>query len=345
MASGKRKLLFLISSIIVIVSAIAITFFQSPNPPQSNPVPEGCGQLKIYIINVSQADSILIITPQNKTILIDAGSRMKPNSATNAVAFLQLMNITRIDYLIASHYHEDHIGGMPQIFSNFEVGKVYDNGNCGNYSSGVQRDFQLYASRYEFIHVSQDTSLQIDSCFSESKLIAPYASPGKCFNSRSDSSNENENSILLHIIYGNTSFLFTGDCEEKCEEELVASGESIHSDFLKVSHHGSATASSPQFLSAVSASTYAISTDMVRSVTDTYFHPRQILLGNIYARGADAGSLFRTDLNGNIAIVSDGTSIRASSDAPTLLCDLFSGYSSSNVSSYHPIPALTGTCN
>ncbi|MFA5411738.1 MAG: MBL fold metallo-hydrolase [Candidatus Micrarchaeia archaeon] len=344
MASGKRNLLFLISSIIVIVSAIAITFFQSPSP-QSNPVPEGCGQLKIYIINVSQADSILIKTPQNKTILIDAGSRMKPNSSTNAVAFLRTLNISRIDYLIASHYHEDHIGGMPAIFNSFEIGKVYDNGNCGNYSSGVQRDFQLYASRNEFIHIAQDTSLQIDSCLAESKIIAPYAAPGKCFNSRSDSSNENENSILLRIVYGNTSFLFTGDCEENCEEELIQKGENIHSDFLKVGHHGSATSSSVPFLSAVSASIYAISTDKFRSVTDGYFHPRQIPLGNIYARGINQDNFFRTDLNGNIEIISDGTAITASSDAPAPLCELFSGYSSANVSSYAPIPALAGRCN
>jgi competence protein ComEC len=343
---GGKSLLFLVSAVmIMVISAIGIGLLQNQNSTlQSNPVPEGCGLLRIYVINVSQADSILIITPQNKTILIDAGSKMKPNSSSNAVAFLRQMNISRIDHLIASHYHEDHIGGMPAIFNAFEIGKVYDNGNCGNYSSGVQRDFQLYASRSEFIHVSQDTPLQIDSCLSESKLITPYSLPGKCFNSRSDSSNENDNSVLLRIVYGNTSFLFTGDCEEKCEEELLGKGENIHSDFLKVGHHGSATSSSPQFLSAVNAQYYAISTDNVRSITDRYFHPRQAPLGNIYARGADANSLFRTDLNGNIAIVSDGKAISASADAFSPLCELFSGYSSSNVSSYAPIPALAGRC-
>lgn len=303
-------------------------------------VTEGCGPLRIYMINVSQADSILIITPQNKTILMDAGSKTRPNSATNAISFLNSMNITRIDHLIATHYHEDHMGGMPLIFSNFEVGKVYDNGNCGNYSSGVQRDFQIYAFSHDFIHVQQDTNLGIDSCLAESRIIAPYAQPGRCF-----ASNENDNSLILRIVYGNTSFLFTGDCEERCEEELLEKGENIRADFLKVGHHGSATSSSPEFLSAVSASLYAISTDKDRSATDGYFHPRQTSLSSIYSRGADTSTLFRTDLNGNMEIISDGNSISVHPSAQSTLCALFSGYSSSNVSSYGPIPAISSRCN
>lgn len=325
---------------ILIFAGAALFFFRPPVP-----APENCGPLRIYIINVSQADSILIITPSNKTILIDAGSKMKPHSAANAISFLHQMNITRIDHLIASHYHEDHIGGMPLIFSNFEVGKVYDNGNCGNYSSAAQRDFQLYASRHEFIHIMQDTDFPVDLCFSESKLIAPYAPPGRCFNSNRDTSNENENSLLLRIIYGNTSFLFTGDCEKNCERELLQKGENIRADFLKAGHHGSAMSSSSAFLSAINPSFYAISTDKNRSVTDGYFHPRQIPLSNIYSRGTNENSFFRTDLNGNIAIISDGKSITISSDSSPSLCNLFSGYSSANISSYAPIPALSSRCD
>lgn len=339
------KLLFAIATLGAII--LLSGFFEKAILAQTNSgnaettIPEGCGLLRIYIINVSQADSILIITPSNKTILIDAGSEMKPNSAENAISFLQRMNISRIDHLIASHYHEDHIGGMESVFSNFETGIVYDNGNCGNYSSGVQRDFQLYASRYEFIHIPQDTNLQIDPCLSESKLIAPYAPPGRCLSARSDASNENDNSILLRIVYGNTSFLFTGDCEEKCEQELLQKGESIHADFLKVGHHGSATSSSQEFLSAVGAQYYAISTDKNRSITDGYFHPRQAPLSNIYSRGANANSFFRTDLNGDIEIVSNGNSISIRPSSSPTICQLFSGYSSSNSSSYSSIPALS----
>ncbi|NYZ77389.1 MBL fold metallo-hydrolase [Candidatus Micrarchaeota archaeon] len=320
-----------------------------PQPqPQNNPpvaVPEGCGLLKVYVINVSQADAILIITPGNKTILIDSGSGMKRNSSANAIAFLKRMHVSRIDYLIASHYHEDHIGGMEDVFSDFEVGTVYDNGNCGSYSSGVQRTFESYLSSRPHVAVSHDMELNIDSCLSGARLLAPYDRPEGCWPSNSDTSNENENSVVLRMVYGNTSFLFAGDCESNCEQALAQKGAEIKSDFLKVDHHGSATSSTPPFLAAVGARYYAISTDRARSVVDGYYHPRQAALSNIYAQGASgAGSLFRTDLNGDIAAISDGRRIDVTVQEVTGRCQLFSGYSSADVSSYGAIPALAAEC-
>ncbi len=307
----------------------------------------GCGMLRAFVINVSQADAILIITPGNKTLLIDAGSGMKPNSASNAVAFLKRMGVKRIDYLIASHYHEDHIGGMDDVFSNFDVGSVYDNGNCGNYSSGVQREFQRLASSHEFIHVTQDMDIALDACLSQARLIVAYDRPQGCWPSGSDSSDENDNSVMLRIAYGNTSMLFSGDCETGCEQQLVAQGTELHSDFLKVDHHGSGTSSTAPFLAAASPRFFAISTDRNRSVTDGYYHPRQLALGNIYVQGSANswnGSLFRTDLEGDITAVSDGRTISVSAASSASECQLFSGYTSTNVSSYGVIPALAAGC-
>ncbi len=319
--------------------------FLGENAPPAKPIPHGCGLLKIYVINVSQADSILIITPGNKTILIDAGSAMRPGSSTNAVAFLQRMGITRIDVLVATHYHEDHIGGMEQIFNNFEVGSIYDNGNCGNYSSQVQKEFQEYEKNYTHVVVSHDMDLNIDSCLSEAKLIAPYDRPGGCWPSAKNTANENDNSVLLHMVYGDTSALFSGDCEGACEQALIGKGESIHSNFLKVGHHGSATASSPAFLSAVGATYYAISTDKIRSIVDGYFLPRTEALGNIYAQDPQGpGSLFRTDLNGDITAISDGSGFVVVSPSSATKCALFSGYSEGNASSYGRILSLALEC-
>jgi competence protein ComEC len=340
--------LFAISAILFILLSIGImgapASNQAPlfpeNAPPSKPIPPGCGLLKIYVINVSQADSILIITPSNKTILIDAGSAMRPNSSANVVAFLERMGISRIDALVATHYHEDHIGGMEKIFNNFEVGSVYDNGNCGNYSSGVQKELQEYEKNYTHVVVSHNTELNIDSCLSEAKLIAPYDRPEGCWSANS----ENDNSVLLHLVYGNTSALFTGDCEGPCEQALINKG-ALHSDFLKVGHHGSATASSPAFLSAVGATYYAVSTDKIRSIVDGYFLPRQESLGNIYAQDPQGpGSIFRTDLNGDITAISDGSKFVVVSPSSATKCALFSGYSESKASSYGHIPSLASEC-
>ncbi len=352
----KRKKLFLAAAFLAILSLLfiliasgilsvpnsnSLSLFEE-NAPPAKPIPPGCGLLKIYVINVSQADSILIITPSNKTILIDAGSSMRPNSADNVVAFLERMGITRIDALIATHYHEDHIGGMEKIFNNFEVGGIYDNGNCGNYSSGVQKKLQEYEKNYTHIVVSHDMGLNIDSCLSEAKLIAPYDRPEGCW----ASNKENDNSILLHLVYGNTSALFTGDCEGPCEQALLSRGSAIRSDFLKVGHHGSATSSSPEFLSAVGATSYAISTDKIRSIVDGYFFPRQDSLGDIYAQDPQGpGSLFRTDLNGDITAISDGSTLVVVAPSSATKCALFSGYSESKASSYGPISALASECN
>jgi len=338
----KRKSLFVLA-LSLLLSAIIFLFANNQVPelsPSTNqkaipaPILGTCGNLTIYILNVSQADSIFIITPGNKTILIDAGSAMKPNSSDRVVEFLKKMNISRIDYLIASHYHEDHIGGMEKVFANAAVGKIFDNGNCANISTRTAEKFFALRSTADTLVVRDMVDLPSDGCFSQAKLIFPLGND--C------STDENENSILLHLTFGNTSFLFTGDCGGDCESAIVQKGIAIHSDFLKIGHHGSSTSSSNQFLDAVGAGFYVISVDKTRSVTDGYFHPRAGTLEKIYQRSG--ASLFRTDLNGEIKAVSDGGSIIIFPEQNADECDIFSGYAASDVNSYSSITQLSSRC-
>ncbi len=309
-------------------------------PAQQNATAQpaaGCGNLEVYVLNVSQADSIFIRTPGNRTILIDAGSGMKPNSSSNALAFLKKMNVTKIDYLVASHLHEDHIGGMDNIFTGFSIGTVYDNGNCANLTTQVVKEFLSYAALTMPVSVTTAADIPSDGCLSEAKLIFPYGQPKGC-----SKSNENDNSVLLHLVYGNTSFLFTGDCGAACESAVISQGSTLKSDFLKVAHHGSDTSSSQQFLDAVGAKYYVISTDTARSVTDGYFHPREITLEKLYALSPTG--TYRTDLNGDVKAVSDGSGITVTPAAVSDQCDTFKGYASADASSYSLIPALSGSC-
>jgi len=306
-------------------------------PAAPSPPPAGCGNLTVYVLNVSQADSIFIITPGNKTILIDSGSKMKPDSSSNALAFLAKMNVTKIDYLVASHYHEDHIGGMDGIFKSFQVGGIYENGNCGGMTTDVAKKFRAYVALDGSTVVRNPVDIPSDGCLSEAKLIFPYNQKNGC-----SKDNENDNSILLHLVYGNTSFLFTGDCDADCEAAVLQQGVSLKSDFLKVGHHGSDTSSTGPFLDAVGAEYYVISADRARSVTDGYFHPREATLEKLYRRSPNG--VFRTDLNGDVKAVSDGSGISITPDVASGECDIFKGYASADAGSYSLIPQLSGKC-
>ena len=121
-----------------------------------------CSPIRTYILNVGQADSTLIITPSNKTLLIDTGSSAKANSSTEVIEFLIKNNISRIDYLILTHNHEDHIGGLDKIVTNFAIEKVYHNGNCANYSSATERYLQSYTAMHDSVAVTKDMGINTD---------------------------------------------------------------------------------------------------------------------------------------------------------------------------------------
>jgi beta-lactamase superfamily II metal-dependent hydrolase len=296
-------------------------------------ISEGCGNLEVHVLNVSEADAIFIRTPGNKTILIDAGSAMKKDSASAVVSFLDNQGIANLDYVIATHFHEDHIGGMRYIIPTREIGTLYTNGNCAGSKTKTTERFLNFSKSTSFKTVNADMDLPSDGCMDEAKLIVAYDRAEGCFK------NENDNSILLRLSYGNTSFLFSGDCEGHCEDELIRQNTKLETDYLKVGHHGSSTSSSKEFLFAVDAEYLVLSTDWNRSISDRYFHPRLSTMEKLYGQ-----EVYRTDLNGEIKAVSDGSKITISTQAKADECEMFKGYTSANVSSYSFIQELTEIC-
>jgi beta-lactamase superfamily II metal-dependent hydrolase len=192
---------------------------------------------------------------------------------------------------------------MQDLFIGFDIGTVYENGNCAAYDSKTAKTFEAYRTIENFVHVQQDMDIPFDGCLSEARLIVAYDRAKGCW----PESRENDNSILLRLHYGNTSFLFTGDCERNCEEELLAQSTTLEADFLKVGHHGSDTSSTDAFLDEVNAKYYVISVDERKSASEGYFHPKSSTLKRI-ERQSSAG-IFRTDINGRIVVVSDGNKI------------------------------------
>ncbi len=242
--------------------------------------------VEVTYIDVGQGDSSFIDIKDGPKILIDAG----PNAGGEAVLdFLKTKGIQKIDYVIATHPHEDHIGKMSEVLNNFEVGtfympevatttKTFDNMLDAIKNNGCNAK---YAKQGENIIDSQDVKLTV---------VAPV----------SDSYEDlNNYSVMLKLTYKNSSFLFTGDAEELSEYEILQSDADIRADILKVAHHGSSTSSCEEFLRKVAPRVGIISCGFDNS----YGHPHKETIDTFNKLIIE---YFLTNGKGNISVVSNG---------------------------------------
>jgi competence protein ComEC len=219
--------------------------------------------MSVVFFDVGQGDSSLIVTADGKKILIDCGE------FGDAAFYLRKMNITWIDVLIETHPDADHVKGCGAVKEVAEVGIVLTNKN-------VYDDFYLELT---------DTALL--------EVIVAYDSHGRF-------EGDNDNSVGLRATYGKVSFLFTGDCGWRCENELADTAK-LKADVLKVGHHGSKYSSTLKFLEKVKPSAAVVSCGKRNS----YGHPANETLkrlGNIGAK------VYRTDLDGSVIATTDGKS-------------------------------------
>lgn len=235
--------------------------------------------LKIYFIDVGQADSTLVID-NDKTMLIDAGTN---DQGENVVEFLKNKGITKIDYLVGTHPHEDHIGGLDNVIDSFDIGTIY--------MPKVQTNTKTFESVLDSISNKglKITTPNINDTFTLSDAQCQIMS------TVDDESNLNLSSIVIRMTYGEQSYLFMGDAEKENEQTRSWPQTNV----LKVGHHGSDTSTTKNFLSQVKPKIAIISVGKDNS----YGHPKQIVLDKLSNIGAE---IYRTDTSGTILLTSNG---------------------------------------
>ncbi len=246
-------------------------------------------QITIHFLDVDQADAIVIELIDNEVMVIDAGEAHDSDTVIN---YLQDLNYTNIDYLVGTHPHADHIGGLEDVINNFTVEKIY--------MPKVTTDTKTYENLLTTI---SNHNLKITTAKNDTIIIEEDNYKIEILGPIQEYNDLNNNSAVIKITYYNNSFLFMGDAEKESEEDLLNSGYDLDVDIVKVGHHGSDTSSTLEFISATTPEYAIISV----GENNTYNLPKQDVILNWENIGT---KVFRTDLDGNVVISSDGTTLR-----------------------------------
>ena len=243
-------------------------------------------ELRVSFIDVGQGDSEFIELPNGETMLIDAGTN---ETGKNVVDYIKSLGYTSIDYVVGTHPHEDHIGGLDDVIKTFDIGSIY--------MPKVTADTKTFE---DVLDAAESKNLMINTAKSGVSIMDTEDLSVKFLAPTLDIyENTNDYSAVVKVVYGETSYLFTGDAEEFSENLIT---DDVNADVLKVGHHGSSTSTSTEFLKKVSPASAVISCGKDNS----YGHPHSETLQKL----ADMGTaVYRTDELGTIVSVSDGKTI------------------------------------
>lgn len=284
----------IISFLILAITAVGAYIYSSLEPNESEKVNanlQAGDTLTVNFLDVGQGDCEFIQLPDGKCMLIDAGVL---DSAGKIASKISELGYEKIDYLIATHPHADHIGGMKRIVENFEIGEIYMPKASTN-TKTFENLLQAISDKGLSINTAKAGKILYESDDLKIEFLAPISDSYKDLNNYS---------AVIRLQYGNNVFLFTGDAEELAESEILNaySKSALKADVLKVGHHGSSTASSVDFINSVLPK-YAV---IELGEGNSYNHPHKEAINNLNAVGAE---ILRTDLNGTITIVSDKVNV------------------------------------
>ena len=278
---GSKKNL---SKIVVVILVIFSTIFLIPK------------DLRINFIDVGQGDATFIITPDNQTILIDGGGSNSKDfdiGQSTLLPYILDKGYNKIDYVIISHFDNDHCGGLLYIMQEIKIGKILIGKqweDCDNYK--------------KFIQLIKDKKMKVDILEAEDnfyigknlklEIIWPYSK------NVIESNAINNNSLVFKLIYKNFSMMFTGDIEEIAEKSIIDKYQNkLKANILKIAHHGSKTSSTLDFLNATNPKTAIIGVGK----NNKFGHPSDITIDNLEKKKI---KIYRTDINGEIKIRTNG---------------------------------------
>ncbi len=303
------------SVIIILLVFLAGLAYAVYMESDSTPVPEAVSEsftendarLQIHYIDVGQGDSSLILFGET-SVLIDAGERDMGGRVSD---YLDSLEIENIDYIIATHPHSDHIGGLPDIINNFNTGtviaprissemtpttKTYENFLVALRNKGKKITAAKAGQTYTLESEKPGSPEYDDNETAVMEIIAPLSPQSDGYDDLNDFS------VVMRLTYKDTSYLFTGDASRPAEDDILESGADISADVLKVSHHGSSSASTEKFLEAVSPDICIIQC----GADNSYGHPNKAAVERLDAIDAE---IYRNDLDGTVIVYSDGEKI------------------------------------
>jgi competence protein ComEC len=246
--------------------------------------------LKIIFLDAGQGDASVVELPDAKVMIID-GSTHTPDMGLRVIApYLWSKGIKAIDYMVVTHPHPDHYGGLMSLVDNFDVGEIWFNGRTAHgaeefFQRARKSDIQLRILTRGDMLENDRYSIYVLHPYDEFRTMSP----------RGGFSDENSDSLVLKIVSGDTSILLTGDIEEEAEENLLSLGKWLKSDIIKVPHHGGRTSSSWEFIKAVNPRIAVASAGR----NNLFQHPHHETIERYRIAGA---KFFRTDVDGAITV-------------------------------------------
>ena len=295
-ALPSAALFLVLVGFLIVPCCLNVLTFPGSSPGQTH-LAENDGKLSVYFFDVGQGDSTLFLY-EGKTILVDAGEY---EMGDRVVDDLRSLGVTRIDLLVATHPHSDHIGGMQEVLAVFPVGTVLDTGPVHPSSTYDHFLETIEQNHIPYQVAEQGQTVDITPALRVLVLSPQEDRPGDDLNA---------NSVVLRISYGMIDFLMTGDLGREGEDALLRTGYPLDAEILKVGHHGSSSSTSPAFLARVLPETAVIPV----GAENDYGHPHTETLALLEENSV---TVYRTDRNGTILVRSDGMSYSVKTEVNT----------------------------